>query len=327
MAKFNVVLLVAFIALAVGNGILLFPKLGINLSASGGGTPANGATQISGAVSKDRNTLLAEVNAAYTALTNDGTTLQREFQNLMGGGAMDCQAFFNNPAPIAIAASDAQAYPDIAGAIQTLNAAQKALADAKLRFDQHCFDNMPIAADQIGPILAPVLDALRKLPDAQAALTEAQTTATVPPTIAATPTETVTPAATVQPADPRTHMVALYGIIDEMTSPRGGNGLLKRYWEDAVQAGQTAGCNDVVSIPDDYALPDAEAEASPQLKQAAELVNTGLQLTRQGWQLFQEACAANTLNAQASLGLQTATAADQAYQSASGLLDAVRNEA
>ena len=68
-------------------------------------------------------------------------------------------------------------------------------------------------------------------------------------------------------------------------------------------------------------------QPSPQLKQAAELVNTGLQLTRQGWQLFQEACAANTLNAQASLGLQTATAADQAYQSASGLLDAVRNEA
>lgn len=332
-------LLVALVALH-----LVLPDLGPlpggielpRLVADGPDAPADEAQP-------DRAGFVIAMQTTAQALTHDLATLQTQFQQALVGGALDCAAFFNDPAPLADADAAALAYPDLAPAIRVISDAHVTLVEAKARYEAACFDNDAIAVEAAGGLLAPIVAAQNALAEIEPlpALTEqaaAPATSTptpepteIPPTATLEPTEapplTVAPTETVTLANSRRHLTALYGIIDAMRSPRGPGGLLTQYWADAARAGVTTACNEPTpSIPETYALPPEDAEASPELAQAVEQVNIGLDLIRQGWTLFHSSCQSGRLSEQSATGVQITSTADAAFKTAEGLLVVVRGQ-
>ena len=285
--------------------------------------------------------VLAQARSAATGIRNDLGTLQTQFQSILTGGSPNCAAFFNLPAAVPLenagGLSEAQR-----AAVATVNAAQAVVAGGKDRLDRACYENQPIEAAEIGGLLAPVIAAQRDLADIESRLAapapEAAPLATpTPEPTAAPPTETPPPTdipPTATPlvlADPRQHLTALYGVIDNVSGPRNALGLLRQVWTDVANAttanvATIRACGDAIPpIPADYALPPEEAAAIPELAQAAEQVNLSLALLRQGWSLFETACVSDALKQQAGTGLQTAATAEDALRVADSLLQAVRN--
>jgi hypothetical protein len=137
-------------------------------------------------------------------------------------------------------------------------------------------------------------------------------------------TAAFTPQASGTPIDRRTHVLALIGIIDTMTNLRGPTTLLGQYWTEARDIGTTGGCTIVPpTIPTDYALPPEVAAAEPTLRDATGLVNIGLQLTRDGWSRFLNACANGTVSANAATELLAVTSAQQTFSSADDVLQTI----
>jgi len=322
---------------------LVLPGLG----ALPGGIQLPNLAMLSGTgdgVNVDADTL-AQARSAATGIRNDLSTLQTQFQSILTGGSPNCTAFFNLPAPVAL--DNAAALPaDQRAAVETVNAAQAIAASGKDRLDRACYENQPIEAAEIGGLLAPVIAASRDLADIEtrlsapapdAAPVDTATATPTPEPTTAPPTETplpseVPPTATpLTLADPRQHLTALYGMIDNVSGPRNALGLLRQVWTDVANA-TTANavtiqaCDDALpAIPADYVLPPEDAAALPELAQAAEQVNLSLALLRQGWSLFETACASDALKQQAGTGLQTATTAEDALRVADNLLQTVRN--
>ncbi len=281
---------------------------------------------------------LAQASAAVSGIRNDLKTLQTQFQSVLTGGNPNCTAFFNLPTAISLDNAGALTAEQRA-AVEAVNASQAVVVSGKDRLDRACYENQPIEAAEVGGLLASVIEAQRGLTDVEARLNPSATaaepaataTATPEPTAAA-PTETPLPSPappTATPlvlADPRAHLSALYGLMDSVSGPRNALGLLRQAWTDTANAGTTRACDDPMPpIPADYVLPAEEAAAFPELAQATQQVNLGLALLRQGWSLFESACAANALVQQAGTGLQTAATAEDALRVADTLLQAVRN--
>jgi hypothetical protein len=287
---------------------------------------------------------LALARATTTNVRNDLSTLQTQFQAILTGGSPNCTAFYNLPAAIPLDGAGALS-ADQRAAIETLNAAQAVVIRSHDRLDRACYENQPIEASETGGLLGPVVNAQRDVADLETRLSapapDAAPTAApaVEPSVTPTPEPTAalateTPLPTVEPptatpltlTDPRQHLTALYGIIDNVSGPRNALGLLRQAWTDAANAGTTRACEDPTpSIPENYVLPDADAAALPELAQAAEQVNLSLALVRQGWSLFESACTSGALAQQTATGLQTASTAEDALRVADTLLQAVRN--
>jgi hypothetical protein len=323
---FELLLVIVLVALVAANvllpGLRPLPIPGIQLP---GASP-----------SVDETAILNEMRGAYDQVNNDTTTLQTQFQALLGGSALDCRAFFNNPQPYVLPDNIAQADPELATAAQTLNAAQGSLTAAKVRYDEACDGKQAITTEEIGGLLAPLVTSqltlsqvytllnLREMATLVSATATPAATATTPATATIAPTDIPT----VPGPDPRSQLVALYGIIDQVTAPRGANGLLRQYWQDAGVAGYIDACQDPVPpIPDDYVAPPEMIAVSHNLAQAVDQINLGLSLVRQGWQLFSYSCVRRNLSGQATTGTQAAEAADAAFREADRLLSAVRNGA
>jgi len=341
LAMLEIIMLVLLVALIALH--LLLPGLGplpggIEAPRLVVGGPAAETTASPDA--PDRQTLITNMQTLRQLLSNDLNTLQRQFQQVLVGSELDCAAFFNEPAPLENADAAAAAYPDLVPAIQTLGNAHATLVEAKGRYEAACFDGDVIAIEAVGGLLAPVVASLASLEEITPLLSPTEEVAAPQPStpepteITATPTEAATPtpeptAAPTEPlalANPRQHLVTLYGIIDEMRNPRGPAGLLRQYWTDATRAGMTDACRDPLpDVRDDYSLPPQDAEASPELAQAVEQINLGLDLIRQGWMLFETACQTNSLASQAATGRQIVMTAEAAFQTAEGLLNVVRN--
>ncbi len=279
---------------------------------------------------------LDQIQPAYTAIEADVQTLTGQLQTVLTGGKLDCTAFLNGSRPIVLE-GDASSRPELSAAVKTINDAQAAVARASARYQQACFQNTPLKPEELGGLLAPLIAAGRDLPPARQIIATAEAIAQMSPTPspepsitpamtqAVAPTE-VPPTATATPALVGANLVPLYELISTMTDPRGPNRLLQQYWQDGQSANRTEGCNTIQPpIPDDYqATPDASAPE--QLGQAIAIINTGLQSVRANWAEFQTACAARTLSQSAARGLQIATAADQAFQTAATVLDAIRKQ-
>jgi hypothetical protein len=120
------------------------------------------------------------------------------------------------------------------------------------------------------------------------------------------------------------HLNALYAIVDDVRGPRGAASLLAQYWNDVRSSGGTGGCTQPQPpVPADYTLPPEAAAASQDLALAAGLVNTGLELLRQGWTQFQTACAASPA-ASLNAGLEKVNQISAAFSLASSQLDLLR---
>lgn len=287
--------------------------------------------------SPERRFLAREIRGTYTRLRDDSANLIAQFQSVLGGGALDCTAFFNNTGPFALTPEAENANPDIAALVRRLNETIASYNAAFQNYDSACFGTSPLTADNIGAILAPLVQiTTTTLPDIDRQLTNLETgqpinAAPAEPTsaIAATPeppTLTPVPTTVIQVADPRSHLPRLYSIIDEMTGQRGAASLLAQYWIDVRSSGQTAGCTQTDPvIPDNYVLPEVDATASQVLANAVTLINQGLEAIRTGWQSFRQACSSGSLatNADAQYAItQTALAA---FQAGTNLLDQVRD--
>lgn len=320
-------LLVSLLILAALN--LILPGL---IGQDAGDSPAPVEVADVPAGSADRAAALAEIRARFDQVRADTENLQRQFQAVLGGDALDCTAYFNNVGPYALN-SALGGQPDLAALTSQLNDVVTGLSSAKARYDDACFNDNPLPAQDVGPVFALLVPAVQALPTLEAALQAAEQpptaipvepTATLAPTEA--PTSVVPPTEPVALADPLRHLPGLYSIIDNMTGSRGANTLLAQYWTDALSAGVTDGCNAAMpAIPADYVLPPEDAQAEPRLDEAVTLLNTGLNAVRDGWSDFAVACSARSLTQRAEAGLAAAQVANAAFQSAAAMLDLIRS--
>jgi hypothetical protein len=282
--------------------------------------------------------LVLAIRQNYIAVRDDTTTLQGQFQAALGGGTLDCTAFFNNPAHFQLAPEDAVAYPDIAQIVERLNAAHGSFSTAYARFDSACLDVAPMPVEEVGPTYATLVSAIQTLPEIETALNAAErgeevvlptTQATAAPPTEILPTPTNPPPTTeILIADTRRHLAPLYAILEDVTSNRGAAGLLDQYWNDVRQGGSTDGCSlTPPSIPADYVLPEADAQASLDLATAVGQINSGLAMLRTGWTDFQLACTSDSqLVQQAPTEFSEAQQIEALFQAAEQSLDRVRDD-
>ncbi len=122
-------------------------------------------------------------------------------------------------------------------------------------------------------------------------------------------------------------MAALYNIVDNVLDSRGASTLLVQYWQDVQQTGSTGGCQ-ITTLPaipvDDVFIVDSDLEASPDLKQAVQLIDGGLASLHDGWTRFQFACNAHSLGDEVAARLPEAQVAQNAFMAARILLDQVQ---
>lgn len=292
-------------------------------------TPATdeAPTQVANAPDKDRVTLLQEIRQTFASVSNDAQTLQTEFQAVMQGNTLNCAGFYNNPQPYLLSPNNASQFPDIAALANDLNQAVSNLASAKSRFDQHCDGVALLTAAEVGAPMGDIVSVLEALPTLEQAITSAESAsqATEAPTNVPESAVTTGPTAAPTPTiDFRPYRSDILEILDRMTLPDGANTLLAQYWTEG-SAGSTDGCRTVPpTIPEDYVLPPEVSQASLDLTRAMLQMNVGLAVVRDGWRLFSDACATNTVANNASFGLQQTAAANQAFAEARVALDRMR---
>jgi HEAT repeats len=309
----------------------------------------------------NRPEVVTDLRQHFNMVNNDTRTLQGELINVISNQPLGCVAFFNNPPPYQLDPVDAQVFPDLAAIGTRLSAIQSHLADAKARYDDACNDSAAFGVTEARDtftMLTPALQDLVPL-EADLAQVEAKTTnqpaaSSVQPTTvpvdnnqaaptnapatnapAPTPQGSLQPGVELQPtvppaqlagADPKSHLAALYNLVDDVTTTRGASTLLMQYWQDVQNSGSTTGC-DIGSfpvIPNSVFVPEIDLQASPSLRDAVQLINNGLAALRDGWQNFQTACARHELSAVAQSGLTNAQIVADSFNAAKVLLDRVQ---
>ncbi len=289
--------------------------------------------------------VVSQVQQNFTLVRNDTRNLQTELLNVISNQPLGCIAFFNNPAPYELDAIDARSYADVATMVDQLNAAQASLAEAKARYDAACNDGATFGAAEAQQTFQMLIPALQVLDPLEVQLTAAAQPTAAPPTAVPPtplpPTATSVPTATLQAelsatidpaiialANPKSHLPALFQIIDDVTNPQGASTKLVSYWEDVQNSGSRQGCS-IVEPPEipsiTETIPDVDFQASPDLRNAVQSINTGLDAVRIGWANFRTACNNNSLRDQADVELQRARVAAQAFSASSVSLNAVQN--
>lgn len=327
-------------------GLLLLALIGLNLMVATAGTPpaeqvadqptaSDAITAPSGV--RDPGVIAQELLNTLELVRADAAKLSLQYQGAAAGDIETwCSDFFNDAPLFVISADERAAYPDLASSVDALNQAQSDLLNAKAAWDTACatipatpFDAAQTAAavpilnaiDGTLSALQPQVEIFRV--DAQAATNAAvPTSGDAAPPVDGTVTETPTRG---PEADPRTHVLAMYGIIDEMTGTRGANSLLTQYWTDGLNTGDTEGCRRAAPIiPPDYVLPADIASTYTDLESARLQLNIGLQSMRLAWSSFTQACQQGTVQGTASTGLEATNLVQITFSNAAALLDIVR---
>jgi hypothetical protein len=299
--------------------------------------------------SKPQAQVVAEAREAFNPVRNDTRTLQAELLDVIAGRPLGCIAYFNNPPPHSLDPADARTFRDVAVIVDQINAAQASLAAAKARYDAACNEGAPFEAAQAQETFQLLLPALQSLDTIELSLTQLESTQTAAqplPTLAvleeptAVPVEptqsllqgdvemqTAVPADVNAAASPKSHVPALFNLIDDVTSPRGAGGLLVQYWTDVQNSGATTGCSvPAPAVPvNNVAIPEADFAASPDLRDAVAQINNGLNLLGTGWMDFQNACFSNALADRVSTELGEARLAMISFDAAEVKLSAVQN--
>ncbi len=281
--------------------------------------------------------LITEVNGKLSFLRTDLNTLQAQYQAAADGTFSEgnCIAFFNNATPYTLSDADKAAYPALDSLVERLNTAIEDFTSAKSTLDTACQAAAPaLTADEAAEPLQSIASIQSELTSIELDLSELQASTMITPTVAteeAAPTEDEAateepPTATPVPgADPRSHIAPLSSLIDDMTTVRGPAVLLQQYWTDVSNSGTTGGCGQPdPQIPEDYEIPQEAATASPALQDTVEAINLGLQLLREGWRDFRNACNNNSLSAGLSRGNIAVNAINTTFTSARNQLNAVR---
>lgn len=301
---------------------------------------------------RPRAEVIANVQQTFILVKNDTRSLQTELLEVISARPLGCIAFFNNAPTYAFDPVDARAFPDVAALVTQLHTAQASLANTKIRYDAACNDGAPFGASEAQAAFQLLLPALQIIDPLEVSLLQlsalqptaapatvapAQPTAAPNQPTAAPAQPTAAPAgATAQPtiapevlagANPKSHLPALFDIIDTVTDTRGASTLLVQYWQDVIDTGTTAGCRAVApTIPTyDLFIPEVDFQASPDLRDAVELIRNGLSALRNGWTNFQFSCNSRSLITVAPTRLQDAQVAATAFSAAEELLLSVQS--
>ena len=159
------------------------------------------------------------------------------------------------------------------------------------------------------------------------------------PVVGASPEVVTTPGAilTSQPPtaalDPavktsiKSQLPALFNIVDDVIAPRGASTLLVQYWNDVQTSGSTQGCSTTVipNIPESVFIQESALQASPDLRDAVQLINSGLAALRTDWTNFQFACNSNGLQTKLATELANANVAAASFAAAQIKLQMVQD--
>jgi hypothetical protein len=314
LVKLMIGLLISALAVAALAFVLPPMLRGAGRSASGAATPVPAP-----AADRDRATLVGDLSAALNTLSENTAKLQAQYQGVLGGGDLTCSEAFAALDAVQLSANDASNFADLATIAGQINDAQTSFQTAKTTFDQVC-GGQQLERSAYGAPMQQVIALTQSIDGIRTALT-----GDAPPADAATPT----PEAAVEPTPEtsvlRTTVSELQAIIDDVYAVRGAYTLLNVYWTEASTTG-TGGCTAQISIdqiPANYELA-ADLQSNGDLSLTVNLVNTGLQFLRQGWEQFASACARNETAIQSLSGLQAAAAAKTAFDSANTQLSLLR---
>jgi hypothetical protein len=274
-----------------------------------------------------------ELSLRLDELQADVEELQSQLTGAQAGEALNCAYDYTLPVRFTLDPVVDARYPQIKAAAEGYNGLHEDVIAARRPYDTACQTSATISEQQTTSSLSSLETLLAAFPGVEqlineaniaantGATSEAQATGTgaVPPTATSLPTdtplpptETPTPTATpgLSAQELRTYTNELYSLIDSATAARGFIPLLNQYWTEARDTGRTDGCNTPrPAIPDDYVLEEDVRAVSPELVGITDLVNTGLQLSRSGWDLFDTACSLQTFSGNAQIGLDTMAAA------------------
>lgn len=303
---------------------------------------------------RPRSEVVASVQETFTSVKNDTRSLQSELLDVISDRPLSCVAFFNNAPFYRLDPVDARSFQDVATIVTQLNGAQNSLASAKSRYDAACNNGTTFGSAEAQATFQLLLPALQAIDPLEVALIQAasvQPTA-APPTSApgtavqpasgattapdAAPTTAVQtsipPTATLAPevlagANLKSHLPELFDIIQEVSGTFGASTLLVQYWSDVQNFGQTNGCAvKPPTVPSfDIFIPEVDFQASPDLRDAVQLITSGLAALRNGWTNFQFACNARSLTSVAETRLQEARVAADAFNTANLMLQGIQN--
>ena len=124
-------------------------------------------------VDKDRPALIADLQAALTLVSNDATTLQTQYQTKLGGGEMNCSAYFDALTPVTLSPANASSFPDLATLANDINTLQTGFADAKSTYDRVCENGETLEASEFGGPMGKVVALMQSITTAQASLAAA----------------------------------------------------------------------------------------------------------------------------------------------------------
>lgn len=134
---------------------------------------AHPAPTVPAVASKDRPTLVSELQATLTRVTNNATKLQTQYQGMLGGGTLDCKQFFDTLTPVSLSADNASAFADLATIANDINSLEAGMRSAKATYDRVCDNGETLAASEFGGPMGDVVKLMQSITTAQAALTTA----------------------------------------------------------------------------------------------------------------------------------------------------------
>lgn len=270
-------------------------------------------------------------------------TLLPQVNLLMAGDPVDCDLEMTTPNAYRVADSVAADYPDAVGYAERLNVARENFQSGLLVYERACSEDADApdelsvmqastdlqttiaAAESVNVEIVTTENEVRMVMATETAR-ESETPVPTEQTLVEETAEPVTSTPAVSPNDIAQLVREMFAITSEVSSRDGALTLLTGYWNDIERAGRTEGCDlPQPTIPEDYgSIPQRVSDAEPNLAEAREQLNLGLALLRQGWDLFEQACASGTLSQQVETGTVIAQTASTAVSNANRLLTGLR---
>lgn len=122
---------------------------------------------------KDRAALLTDLHSTLTKVTNNATTLQVQYQGMLGGGALDCKQFFDTLIPVALSPNNTRDFTDLAAIATDINNLEASFRSAKATYDRVCDNGEKVDASEFGAPMGQVVALLQSMTTTQTALTTA----------------------------------------------------------------------------------------------------------------------------------------------------------
>ncbi len=122
---------------------------------------------------KDRATLLSELQSTLNLVTNNATKLQTQYQGMLGGGILDCKQFFDALTPVALSADNSRDNADLATVATDINNLEASFRSAKSTYDRVCDNGETLGGSEFGAPMRDLLALIQAISAAQANLTTA----------------------------------------------------------------------------------------------------------------------------------------------------------